>query len=150
MVVLDFDGVCTYSARELVSIGYQPGDPPEQLLRPQWRQVWDDLAPLTVVIFGNELDRDLIGDLWVLDYADHVLSGLDNGIAKPDRRAFQRCALIAGRVDPDRCLVVDDSPANVDAAASLGMQTVLFDTADPDQAFAHLVRSARALNGDDR
>ncbi|WP_246043416.1 pyrimidine 5'-nucleotidase [Aquitalea aquatilis] len=42
---------------------------------------------------------------------------------KPDRRGF-RCMLQAERLDPARCIMVEDSLANLYAAKSLGMRTV--------------------------
>lgn len=145
VVVLDFDGVCTYSAAELIARDIAATDPPERLVRPQWSKMWEHFESFTVVVFGNELDRSLIPDVSVLARADHVLSGLDNGIAKPDRRAFQRCALVAGRVKPEWCLVIDDAQTNVEVAASLGMHTVWFDPTRPDASFGEIIAGARAL-----
>lgn len=55
---------------------------------------------------------------------DVVVSGRE-GVAKPDARIFRIVAERFGLV-PARTVFVDDSPANVDAAAALGFQAVLF------------------------
>lgn len=57
-----------------------------------------------------------------------VVSGRE-GVAKPDPRIFRLLAERHG-LDPARTLFADDSPANVEAAAALGYQAVLFTTAD--------------------
>ncbi len=53
-----------------------------------------------------------------------VISG-DVGVNKPDRRIFEHLAERAG-VEPTRALFIDDSPANVEAAAGLGFRTIQF------------------------
>lgn len=57
-----------------------------------------------------------------------VVSGRE-GIVKPDPAIFR---LVADRhgLDPARTVFADDSAANVDAAAALGFQAVLFTSAD--------------------
>jgi HAD superfamily hydrolase (TIGR01549 family) len=52
-----------------------------------------------------------------------VISG-EERIAKPDPRIYRIAAARAG-VPPQACLFVDDSPANVEAAESTGMQGIL-------------------------
>lgn len=56
-----------------------------------------------------------------------VASGLE-GIAKPDAEIFE---LLLHRYDlvADRTVLIDDSPANVQAARESGMQAVLFESA---------------------
>ena len=57
-----------------------------------------------------------------------VVSGQE-GIAKPDQRLFE---ILNGRydLDPHSAIFVDDSPANIETATSLGYTTHLFTTAD--------------------
>ncbi len=125
LLVLDFDGVCTFSASELVD---RAGVTLAATVRPQAEEVVT-LAQergVAVAILSNELSRGWIDDVPLLGAVDHVVCCSDNGIYKPDRRAFQRCALLAG-VLPEQTLVVDDHPDNVTVAASLGMEAILFD-----------------------
>ena len=55
---------------------------------------------------------------------DVVVSGTEK-VAKPDRRVFEILAERSG-LPLDQLLFVDDKQANVDAAAALGMQAILF------------------------
>jgi HAD superfamily hydrolase (TIGR01509 family) len=56
---------------------------------------------------------------------DEVRLSCDLGLAKPDPEIFREASRAAG-TDPSRCFLVDDSPANVDAARALGFRTHLF------------------------
>ena len=47
------------------------------------------------------------------------------GVVKPDPEIFHRL-LDRNRLDPARCVFVDDSPANVAGAAAVGLDAVLF------------------------
>ncbi len=57
-----------------------------------------------------------------------VVSGFE-GIAKPDREIFQRL-LSRYRLAAKTTLLIDDSPRNVQTAVDIGMQTILFHSAD--------------------
>lgn len=63
---------------------------------------------------------------------DVVVSGRE-GVAKPDPPIFGILAERFG-LDPSRTVFVDDSPVNVEAAAGLGFQAVLFTGAEPLRA----------------
>jgi 2-haloacid dehalogenase len=52
------------------------------------------------------------------------------GVAKPDPRVFVVLRERVGR-PLERCVFVDDSPANVAAAAEAGLDAVLFDGRTP-------------------
>jgi putative hydrolase of the HAD superfamily len=71
---------------------------------------------------GLEADLAAMG---LTDLADEVVSSARVGLAKPDPRILELGAARAG-VRPERCLFVDDSPENVEAAAALGMRAVHF------------------------
>lgn len=73
-------------------------------------------------MLGLEADLDSLG---LSDLADDVVNSARVGIAKPDPRILELAAARAG-VRPQRCLFVDDTPENVDAAASLGMRAVRY------------------------
>lgn len=60
-------------------------------------------------------------------FEDIVLSG-EEKICKPDPRIFQRFLDRTG-TEAEGCLFIDDSPANILAASSLGFDTVLFQSA---------------------
>jgi 2-haloacid dehalogenase len=57
-------------------------------------------------------------------FEDIVVSGAER-LAKPDPRIF-RLALERNRLDPGRTVFIDDLPANVQAAADLGLDAVQF------------------------
>ncbi len=65
----------------------------------------------------------------VLALLDHVVVSGEIKAAKPDRRAYETVAERAGQ-PLDRLVFVDDSPRNVEAAAALGMDAILFTGAD--------------------
>ncbi|MFI6347739.1 HAD family hydrolase [Streptomyces sp. NPDC050560] len=82
-------------------------------------------AHVPVVLVTNasvELEEELAA-LGLDGLADHVVSSARTGVAKPDARIYAIAADLAS-VPPHRCLFVDDSPENVEAAAGLGMKTV--------------------------
>lgn len=54
-----------------------------------------------------------------------LLVSCDLGLAKPEPEAFLRASRAAG-ADPARCLFVDDTSVNTEAAQALGFQTHLF------------------------
>lgn len=60
-----------------------------------------------------------------LNCFDALLVSCDVGLAKPDLEMFRLASRAAG-TDPGRCLFVDDTQANVDAARSLGFRTHRF------------------------
>lgn len=82
-------------------------------------------ARLPLVLVSNasvDLEDDLAG-LGLAQLADHVVSSARVGVAKPDPRIYAIAVEHAG-VAVERCLFVDDSRANVDAALALGMSAL--------------------------
>jgi HAD superfamily hydrolase (TIGR01509 family) len=68
-----------------------------------------------------------------LDYFEALLVSCELSLAKPDAEIFYHAAKVAG-VPEHRCLFIDDTPRNIDAAALLGFQTHLFTSAESLQA----------------
>lgn len=122
LLILDFDGVCTAPMRRMLT----------EEERHAWQRRAESGVSLarslgtTVVILSNEVREEWTVDFPVLGLVDQVVNCADNGIYKPDRRAFQRCLLLTGK-SAERTLVADDNTDNIAVAASLGMQTVHFD-----------------------
>ncbi|MFC4498374.1 MULTISPECIES: HAD family hydrolase [Streptomyces] len=86
---------------------------------------------------GLEADLAAMG---LTDLADDVVSSARVGLAKPDPRILQLAAARAG-VRPERCLFVDDTEENVEAAAALGMRAVHYrEPADLERELAPLFR----------
>jgi epoxide hydrolase-like predicted phosphatase len=64
-----------------------------------------------------------------------VVDSSEVGLRKPDPRIYElTCEQLA--VEPSDAVFVDDLPDNIDAARSLGLETVLF--ADPIESLGHL------------
>ncbi len=126
LLILDFSGVCTRSAAEIVERPDAPVDRPEAIAL-----VRDARASgVVTAILSNEIDPSWVAEHPVLGEVDHVVACADNRIFKPDRRAFQRCLLLSGQA-AEGTLVVDDEADNVTTASGLGMDTVLFDVHNP-------------------
>ncbi|WP_238441809.1 HAD-IA family hydrolase [Streptomyces pratensis] len=84
-----------------------------------------DHVPLVMVTNATpRLEEDLAA-LGLTGLAHHVVSSAVEGVAKPDPAIYRIAAARAG-VTMDRCLFVDDSPENVEAAVALGMTGVHF------------------------
>lgn len=80
-----------------------------------------------VVLVSNattRLERDL-RLLGVADVLPTVVNSARIGAAKPDPAIYLASAELVG-VAPDRCLFVDDTPANVQAAEALGMAGLVY------------------------
>ncbi|GAA4378394.1 HAD family phosphatase [Nocardioides caricicola] len=65
------------------------------------------------------------GRFEVLTLLDHVVVSGEVKVAKPDPRAFEIVADRAG-LPLDQLVFIDDNRANIDAAAALGMDAILF------------------------
>lgn len=80
---------------------------------------------MPVVLVTNasvQLEEDL-AVLGLTDLADHLVSSARVGVAKPDRRIYDIAVERSG-VPAERCLFVDDTLENVEAATALGMRAV--------------------------
>ncbi len=97
-------------------------------------------VPLVLVSNATLRLEDDLARLGLSDLADHVVNSARVGLAKPDPGILRLAASLAG-VRPERCLFVDDTAENVDAAAALGMRTVHFqEAADLERALTPLLR----------
>jgi putative hydrolase of the HAD superfamily len=144
LLVLDYGGVITLSHAEVVAAAQS--DDAVQVERPEsLAVVWlAHDAGMKVVVLSNEIDRDWIAGSPVLSTVDLVIACTDNGILKPDRRAYQR-ALLLTECTASRALMVDNDIDNVRGARGAGLDAILFDTNDPNSSWA-AVRSACGLN----
>lgn len=83
---------------------------------------------MPIVLVTNATTR-LESDLALLgvgELVDHVVNSSRAGVAKPSPEIYRLAAERAG-APPTRCLFVDDSAGNVDAARSLGMTGLVFE-----------------------
>ncbi|MGI9607874.1 MAG: HAD-IA family hydrolase [Acidimicrobiales bacterium] len=137
LLVLDFEGVCTLGAAELVAASR--GAVARSLadsIRPECPPIVRaaQTSGVAVVVLSNEISATWATSVPFLAEVDHVIACTDNGILKPDRRAFERVTLMTG-VDAESVLVVDDNADNIHVAASLGMHTITFDTTAPTDSW---------------
>jgi len=72
----------------------------------------------------SRLDRDLAA-LGLDDAVDAVVNSSRIGVVKPDPEIYLHAAQAAG-AEPDRCLFVDDTAANVVGAEAVGMTAILY------------------------
>lgn len=131
LLILDFDGVCTLSADELVARGELTAL--AETIRPEVEAVVAAAqgAGVLVAVLSNELDRSWSAEVPLLQRVDLLVPCADNGIYKPDRRAFQRCLLLAG-VAAEDTMLVDDDPDSVRVASSLAISARLFTPTDAE------------------
>jgi epoxide hydrolase-like predicted phosphatase len=86
-----------------------------------------------------------LADWKVLNFFDVVFCSGDEGIAKPDPTAFELTLERLG-VKPDEAVFVDDTREHVEAAQELGLQGILFKTAEAlDKELGYLL--ARTSRG---
>ncbi|MCI0688115.1 MAG: HAD-IA family hydrolase [Sporichthyaceae bacterium] len=72
----------------------------------------------------SRLDRDLAA-LGLDEAVDAVVNSSRIGVVKPDREIYLHAAEVGG-AEPRRCLFVDDTPANVVGAETVGMTALLY------------------------
>ncbi|MER6425265.1 HAD-IA family hydrolase [Streptomyces sp. NPDC001137] len=91
-------------------------------------------VPLVLVSNATVRLEDDLTALGLADLADDIVNSARVALAKPDPRIYRLAADLAG-VRPERCLFIDDTEENTEAAAALGMHPVHFHTpADLERA----------------
>ena len=115
-----------------------------------WKPSIDQLGHATVAQQIEEGGIAQDGEEWLDDYPlvaafDCVVESAQFGLMKPDPEVFLRTAELLGE-QPERCLFVDDLPANLAGARSAGMTTLLFDVRDP-ACSAERMLAVFGLNG---
>lgn len=120
-VAEDLTSVCGSAERAAAVVaawGRQPSEPDLEVLA--LLTVARRSVPVVLVSNGTtRLEADLVA-LGLDRAADAVVNTARLGFAKPDERVYRVAAERAG-VPVGRCLFVDDSAANVAAAAAVGM-----------------------------
>jgi FMN phosphatase YigB (HAD superfamily) len=134
LLVLDYVGVCTLSHHEVLAATHASAG--RLVERSEGLAIVRSAhaAAMKVVVLSNEIDRAWIADSPLLSAVDAVLACTDNGILKPDRRAYERALLTTGCM-ASRTLFVDDDLDNVRGARGAGLDAIVFDTNDPDSSW---------------
>jgi len=133
VLLLDYGGVCTPSPEEFVAaLGQDQDFSPvaiHDITRPECHSVVTQArtAGICVAILSNEINPKWADSVELLASVDHIIACSDNGVLKPDRRAYQR-ALMLTDSSAEQVLFVDDEPDNVAGARAVGIEALLFDT----------------------
>ena len=112
----------------------------ESIVRPNQSAVqWAELLhhegfPLTLLSnMPLELSRHVTKSFPGLSTFEHLIYSCDYRSIKPELAIFQNCLELL-KADPQDILYLDDRAENVEAAAGLGMTSVLFDTVEKTAA----------------
>jgi haloacid dehalogenase superfamily, subfamily IA, variant 3 with third motif having DD or ED/haloacid dehalogenase superfamily, subfamily IA, variant 1 with third motif having Dx(3-4)D or Dx(3-4)E len=93
---------------------------------------------------GHGWLKDLLPETERKDLFDTVILSSDVGIIKPDTRIFELMANRLG-VLPYECVMIDDTPSNIDGARHADMQGIVFKSIHQAQAeFKRLLESSNA------
>jgi beta-phosphoglucomutase family hydrolase len=76
----------------------------------------------------------VLDNLNIRDYFQAVVSAVDVVESKPHPEVFLKAATLLS-VDPTRCLVFEDAPKGVEAAASAGMECIVVTTMHSSEEF---------------
>lgn len=146
-----------YWARRSVDVGKQAGieldlkgyidllynPPTPEIIRPEATATVEAAlrAGYRVSVFTNDL-RAFHGSEWAsriefLDLVDHLIDCSDTGILKPDPAAFERAVSIV-EAPPERILFVDDQPLNAEGGTRAGLDSLWFDIANAEDAWAQV------------
>lgn len=101
-------------------------------------------AGICVAILSNEIDGSWAASVALLAEVDHIIACSDNGLLKPDRRAYQRALMVTGS-SADQVLFVDDEPENVAGARAVGIEALLFDVDRAADCWAEIAERVRGL-----
>jgi pyrimidine 5'-nucleotidase len=87
----------------------------EQIQEPKWIFTNSDQLHVNRVLKFLELENlfDGIIDIYALDF-----------FCKPDQRAYFYALEIASASQPEKCILIDDSPENIRVASKIGFKTV--------------------------
>ena len=105
-------------------------------------------AGYKVAVLTNDM-KAFHGQAWVdrmtiLTELDALVDGSIEHVLKPNHEIYELMVSRLG-IAAENCLFVDDQPANVAGAESVGMQTIWFDVLDPQGSYSK-IRSTLGLS----
>ena len=77
----------------------------------------------------------VLDGLNIRHYINAIVSADDVTVSKPDPETYLKCAELLGK-NPDECIVFEDSPKGVEAAANAKMQCVVLTTMHTSEEFS--------------
>ena len=80
----------------------------------------------------------VLDGLNIRSYFDAIVSADDVSFSKPHPETYLKCASLLGK-DPGNCIVFEDSPKGVEAAANAGMRSVVLTTMHTREEFSRFV-----------
>lgn len=105
-----------------------------------WRQALASSASLLNV-------EAIIGTLDLSGFFDAIVSAEDVKMGKPHPEVFLLAAFRVG-ADPSRCVVIEDSPAGIEAARRAGMHSIAVQSWNPSLQADIVVRTLDQLGAD--
>jgi putative hydrolase of the HAD superfamily len=100
----------------------------------------------TAILSNADLSlRGRLRQLGIHDLFDAVVASAEEGVAKPEAEIYRRAAERIG-LSPEACVFVDDAPANVRAAETLGMRGIVY-RVDRGQDLAALLANLGVVTG---
>lgn len=87
----------------------------------------------------------VLDNLGIRHYFSAIVSADDVAISKPDPETFLKCAQQL-KVLPSECIVFEDAPKGVEAAANAGMQTVVLTTMHEMDEFEQYENTVAFIN----
>ncbi len=134
-----------FSAEEMAALSMQKEQQYQTMYRPIMKCI-DGFEIFAQHAFDNGVAM-AIGSAAIMFNINFILDGLnlrpffgaivsadDVAISKPDPETFLKAADMLG-VLPDNCIVFEDAPKGVEAAANAGMQCVVITTMHPKEDF---------------
>jgi putative hydrolase of the HAD superfamily len=116
--------------------------------RPQVREMLRSL-PQNLWVFTNSDSNHVQRVLRVLGLSDCFAGVIDvralNFLCKPEVGAYRQAMRLAGESEPEHCLFLDDSPANLAPAKDLGLTTVLVGARQPHPAADYCLQDVLEL-----
>lgn len=100
----------------------QPANPPMEELVEELKE-----KGYSLYLFSNTSHRfrKFSKKIKSIDYIDNLWISCEHGLLKPDREAYENF-LEEFELNPEECVFIDDSPANIEAAIRVKMKGIVY------------------------
>lgn len=111
-------------------LNYVHNIPLETFLRPNpaLKRILSNITTRKVIFTNSDQNHALrvLGQLGLGGIFERIIDVMDVApYCKPQPEAFQQALHLIGNPDPSRCVVIEDSPRNTQAAREIGFYTIL-------------------------